>query len=272
MSQNLPEKSPVERFLEGFAAFSDALSWRLAVSTYVLGMAGWSEVPLGKMTERELYDALLEPFVERLWEISDEEVESELDTVIEEIKGELDTAIFEYFRRDKYARLSELVDGWDRFDDRHQVFEDALWVHKQGRYTLSIPALAAQFEGIVRDEVNDYGESTSWRNTFLDTFGHNREDPPLPSNLEDFLTEFGKSLIPERFSRVEEARKYFTLTRIQELFDRKDFKDPESSSTVNRHVILHGVFRTFEEFESLRLFFVLDLLHEAVGLYREAAN
>jgi len=86
------------------------------------------------------------------------------------------------------------------------------------------------------------------------------------------LTEFEKSPIHKRFSDVEEARKHFTLIRIQELFDRKDFANPESSSTVNRHVIVHGVFRNFEEFESLKLFFVLDLLHEAVGLYREAAS
>src|SRR5215217_4483720 len=171
------------------------------------------------------------------------------------------------------TRGSRRVDRWYRFENhRHQVFEDALWVHKQGRYTLSIPALAAQFEGIVRHEVNDYGAKPSWRDTFLDTLGHNRKNPPLPTNLEDFLTEFEKSPIHERFSNVEEARKYFTLIRIQELFDRKDFADPESSSTVNRHVILHGVFRTFGEFESLKLFFVLDLLHEAVGLYRETAS
>ena len=72
------------------------------------------------------------------------------------------------------------------------MFEDALWVHKQGRYTLSIPALAAQFEGIVRHEVNDYDEGRGWRNTFLDTLGHDRENPPSPSNFEDFLSEFEK--------------------------------------------------------------------------------
>ena len=57
-------------------------------------------------------------------------------------------------------------------------------VRKQGRYTLSIPALAAQFEGIARHEANDYREGTYWRNTFLNTLGHNHEDPPLPSNSE----------------------------------------------------------------------------------------
>ena len=60
--------------------------------------------------------------------------------------------------------------------------------------------------------------------------------------------------------------------RIEELFDKKDFADPKSLSTVNRHVILHGVTRNFGELDSMRLFFLLDLLHEAIGFYREAAS
>jgi|SRR5215208_787575 len=130
MSQNLPEESPAERLVEGFKMFSDALTWRLAVSTYVLGRVGWSEVPLGKMTEGDLDRVLLDPFLERLSEKADKEVsgeEDELDIVIEEVKGPVDAAIFEYFRRDDYARLSELVDHWFWFEDhRHQVFKDAL--------------------------------------------------------------------------------------------------------------------------------------------------
>jgi len=257
VSQNPPEKkSAIERFLEDLGVVGEALALHLAVSTYTFSRGGWSEVPLDNMTEPE-FSALLEGLLEK----SDEEVKSELDTVI-----------FEYFRRDNYAPLSELVDRWFLFEDRHQMFEDALWAHKQGRYTLSIPALAAQFEGIVRQEVNDYREGPSWRTVFLGTLEHRRENPPFPSNFRDYLSWFQALPILDRFNSVEEVRKYFTLVRIQELFDERDFADPESSSSVNRHLILHGVFRTLEELESLRLFFVLDLLHEAIGFYREAAS
>ena len=41
---------------------------------------------------------------------------------------------------------------------------------------------------------------------------------------------------------------------------------------MNRHPILHGVFLNFGEVESLKLFFILDLLHEAVGTYEELAQ
>jgi len=259
VSQNPPEKAPVESFLEGLRAFGDAFALRLALSTYTFARGSWSEVPLDNMTEPE-FSALLERLVELL------------DEPDEEVKSELDTVIFEYFRRDNYPPLSELVDRWFPFEDRHQVFEDALWAHKLGRYTLSILALAAQFEGIVRHEVNDYGEGSRWIAVFLDTLGHDRKNPPFPSNFGDFLSWFQELPIHERFSNIEEARRYFTLVRMQELFDRRDFADSQSLSTVNRHVILHGVFRNFEEFESLRLFFLLDLLHEAIGLYREAAS
>jgi hypothetical protein len=124
----------------------------------------------------------------------------------------------------------------------------------------------------VRHEVNDYARGSRWYARFLDTLGHYRDNPPMPSNLEDFLSEFANLPFDERFSNVDQARNYFILIRIQELFDEKDFADPQSLSTVNRHVILHGIARNYEEFDSLRLFFILELLHEAIGLYRHAAS
>lgn len=256
MSENPSEKSAIERFLEGLGAFGEALALQLVVSTYTFSRGGWSEVPLENMPVREFSDLL-----ERLVEKTDEEVKSELDTVI-----------LEYFRRDDYTPLSELIGLWVLFKDRHHVFEDALWAHKQERYTLSIPALAAQFEGIVRDEVNDYGQGSRWIAVFLETLGHDRGNPPFSANFEEFLGWFQELPIHERFSNLEEVRNYFTIVRIQELFDARDFADSQSLSTANRHVIMHGIFHNYTELESLRLFFLLDLLHEAIGFYRYAAS
>jgi hypothetical protein len=47
---------------------------------------------------------------------------------------------------------------------------------------------------------------------------------------------------------------------------------PEFSSQVKRHIILHGVFNNFGELESLRLFFILALFHEAVSDYGELTH
>jgi hypothetical protein len=243
----------VEGFLEGARQAGDALSAWLVVEAMMFHRGGWSEVPLRGMALSEAF-----PLVERLW-----------DKPEEQVRRELDVAIPAYFRRDDYAALRELVEAWQpRFGDRRRTFEDALWAHECGRYTLSIPALAVQIEGIVRDLVGDRKEGSGWRAKFLDDLGHDRKSPPLPSRTED-LPVFLELPAYERFQSVEEVRRYFTLVRVQELFDRADFSDPESSSVVNRNVILHGVFESYGEAESLKLFFVLDLLHEAASMYED---
>lgn len=68
---------------------------------------------------------------------------------------------------------------------------------------------------------------------------------------------------------MEELKTRFALLCINELYDHGEFSDPTYTSSVKRHAILHGVFTNFGELESLRLFFVLALLHDAVGDYEE---
>lgn len=243
-----------KRFLEVAQQIGDGLSVWLILSTTTFARGGWSEIPLKDM---DLSEGM--QLVERLWDRTDEEVQRELDIVIPE-----------YFRRNNYAPLVGIVSSWHlHFGDRHQVFEDALWAHKEGRYTLSIPALAAQVEGIMRDCTGDYGPNAEWRKSFLDFFNYDYESAPQSSteNLQKLI-----ALPPyERFERAEELRKHLTLARIYELFKSIPFSDPQAASLVNRHVILHRVFRKYEEIESSKLFFVLDLLHEAIGMYKEDA-
>ena len=257
MSETPADKHPLLLFLESLMEFGDVLTLSVGISAYMYARGGWSAVPLERMSADE----------------SQELVNQLLVSPEEELESKLDTAVFEYFRRDDYAPLSQLVDAWFRFEyHRRLVFEDALWTHKQGRYTLSIPALAAQFEGIVREEVNDYSRGFRWIAVFLDTLEHYRDKPPFLSNRDDFVPWFVNLEMQERMNEADKIRKYSTLVRIQELFDEKNFADPQSFSMVNRHVVLHGITRNFEEPDSLRLFFILDLLHEALRLYKEAAD
>ncbi len=232
----------------------------LARSSLTFARGGWSEVPLADMDLSELSN-----LVTRL-----------VDKPDDEVKRELDQTIAEYFCENDHARLSEMVAGWEEHfgEERHHVFEDALWAHKQGRYTLSIPALATQVEGIVRDLTGEYGEGRDWIRRFNAAFGLDYKpwDPPLPPNPEQVLTEVGALPVYERFQKVKELRTRFTLLRINELYDNGEFSDPEFASSVKRHAILHGVFNNFGELESLRLFFVLALLHDAVAAYKKKTN
>jgi hypothetical protein len=196
------------------------------------------------------------------------------DKPTEEIESELDKLIPEYFRRDDHAPLSEMVGSWYLYvEDRRQVFEDALWAHKQERYTLSIPALAAQVEGILRELAQRYGgPSNEWETRFYRLLGYNRDQPPRAWTPEEVLPEFLDLPLAERIKRADDLRNHFTLVRINALYEEGNFTNPVFASSVNRHAILHGVFLNFGEVESLKLFFVLDLLHEAVGTYEELAQ
>lgn len=243
----------VSRLREGAVRFGEALiKWRLlCIITFYRG--GWSEVPLRDMELSEFI-----PLVDRL-----------RDKPNEEVKVELDSAILDYFRREDYTPLSNMVASWNpRFENRHHILEDALWAHKLGYYTLSVPTLAAQFEGIIRERTEEYGYGNQWKRTFLETlsYDYGQNNPPRSPTIAE-LPEIMELPAQEQHRMAEELKNDFTLHQIQALFDDQPFSEPGASSVVNRHVILHGVFGSFGEKESLRLFFVLDLLHEAIGMY-----
>lgn len=157
---------------------------------------GWSEVPLSSMNLPEYSD-----LVERLMDKPDKEV-----------KRELDAAIPKYFRRDNYAPLSEMVEGWqEHFRVRYHVFEDALWAHERGRYTLSIPSLATQVEGIVRDLTGEVGGTDrTWIMRFNEAFGFDYKpwDPPPMPDPDEVLTEIRALSVSERYEKAFELRTF----------------------------------------------------------------
>ena len=93
--------------------------------------------------------------------------------------------------------------------------------------------------------------------------------PAPPPTVEEIVAEF-RALTPSiRFERAEELKTHLALRSINELYENGEFSDPEFTSSVRRHPILHGVFTNFGELESLRLFFILGLLHKMVSGYKE---
>lgn len=247
----------IRRAVELATRAMEGVPYVLLRGSVTFGRGGWSEVPLGDM---DLSESMA--LVDRLYDKPDEEV-----------RHELNRAIPEYFRRNDHAPLSQMVASWcEHFEGRHHIFEDTLWAHKQGRYTLSIPTLAAQVEGVLRDLTQEYGRGKrKWIIRFNEAFGfeYDTREPPHPPNVEEVISGFIALPIGERYKKVEEIKTRYTLFRINELYDNGEFSDPVFTSKVKRHAILHGVFSNFGELESLRLFFVLALLHDAVGAYRE---
>jgi hypothetical protein len=160
----------IRRALEaGLQAF-ESLPVSLAITSVTFARGGWSEVPPGNMNLSELT-----PLVERLWEEPDEVV-----------RRELDAAILVYFGREDHAELARMVEGWgERFGWRRRIVEDALFAHRSGLYTLSIPALAAQVEGVLRDLTEEYGRRRHWIDRFNEAFDFRydpRHPPPPPTS------------------------------------------------------------------------------------------
>lgn len=262
----------VEDLIEGARQVGEGLSAFPVAFASTLAQGGWSAAPLDNMDLNEAME-----LVQRLLGKSDDEVKRELDVVIPA-----------YFRKDDHAPLSEMVASWHlHFEDRriwgyddtlwnhhHQVFEDALWAHRKGRYTLSIPALAPQFEGVGQDLMREYGEKPSrWQKSLNDLLDY---DPDKPSKPYEVMPDFVALPILDRFEKargeVEELNRHFTMLRIHEYFKKGNPSRAKAVWSANRHSIAHGNFRNFVEVESLKLFFILDLLHRAVGIYRDRAG
>lgn len=265
MNENPSKRTALDKILDslreigaGAYVLGENIALVLVLSAITFPRGGWSEVPLRDMNLGE-YTRLLE----RLW-----------DKPTDELKSELDKLIPEYFRRDDHAPLSNMAGSWYLYgENRQQVFEDALWAHKQERYTLYIPALVAQVEGILCELAQKYGApSQEWETCFYRLLGYDRDQPPRAWTPEEVLPRFLDLPLAERIGMADELRNHFTLVRINALYEEGDFTNPVFASSVNRHAILHGVFLNFGEIESLKLIFVLDLLHEAVGTYEELAE
>jgi len=242
--------------LETASEFYEAFPLALALASGVFAKGGWSEVPLANMALRET-TALLE----RLKGMPEEDLRLELDGVV-----------LAYFRRNNHAELRAMVEGWEEhFPERRETFAQALFAHEEGLYRLTIPTLAVEVEGILRDLTEEYGRNRNWLDRFNEAFcfGHGPNDLPEVPDLERLAADLMAMPAWERYEEVEELRARFVLVRINELFGSGDLDDPDFVSSVRRHAIGHGAFKAHGELESLRLFFLLELLHDAVGRYMD---
>lgn len=172
------------------------------------------------------------------------------------------SAIIEYASYDGYAIIEEMIAKWSDpvFHRRHHIFDDALSAHRQGWYTLSIPALLPQVEGIIREKLGDVLGEFTWR--FETTYTRFCNETPTISEL------------PERdhgyYSRgeVEAVANDVVLSAVNKLFDNFDPSQEYRSAVLNRHAVCHGRWLSYHTLEnSTRLFLLLDALHDL--LWRE---
>ena len=234
----------------------------LLVESFTFARGGWHDAPLAEAPARAV-----RKLVEDLADKSDDEV-----------KAELDAGIPAYFRDDDHAALWDMIDRWDLYPEwRRQVFEDAFEAHRSGKYTLSVPALAPQIEGILRDETNEYEPDARYIQKINEALGfrYNRREPPAPPSIEDLERTLDDLLaldVPERYREAERISLEHALFRVNELYNNGKFWNPDFVKQTNRHAIVHGVSQDFTELHSVKLFCTVQLVHEIVDGYREATG
>jgi hypothetical protein len=229
------------------------------IRSFTFARGGWHDAPLLQMTAGSLRKI----------------VDSLVDKPDAEVKETLDREIPAYFRSHECDPLKDMVDGWHMYPSwRQKVFEDAVDAHEREMYTLSVPALAPQIEGMLRYETGEYGRGNKWLKKLNRILGfeYNHAEPPAAVTAEDLaqaIEDLGTENLPERFATVEKVDLHHALWRVNELYNNGDFTDPDFINSTNRHGILHGVSENLGELDSMKLFCAVELSYRVVIAYRE---
>ncbi len=166
----------------------------------------------------------------------------------------LNNDILSWFRRNEWEPLTKMVNGWtlNGFSTRIRHFQDALEVHKQGRYTMSVPGLVIHIEGIIREFIQateDFTDSNFWsiRNRFCEKF---KRVTDLPEDHEPDVDD------------VQALENYYNLRVIESLYQNYRPEQHQAPDGISRHAIGHGLWIDYDTEEgSLYLFLLLDMVH-----------
>ncbi len=164
--------------------------------------------------------------------------------------GYASQTIMGYYRRNDHKHLVEMVEEWRNRphfgQERMDIIVDALWAHCQGRYTLSVPALVLQIEGIMSEYVIANGLPAR--------LGKPRQ--VYEAVVGDPL-EYGFSVWA-----IAETLLYQLRENIYHYIPfEEELSRPVHRRHTNRHTISHGITPGYnQENHSLRAFLLLDAL------------
>ncbi len=156
--------------------------------------------------------------------------------------------ILERYREHNCALLRNMVDEWHEnplFTPRMRIFQDALEAHIAGKYTLSVPSLLPQAEGIAARVAGRLPGKDS--KALFETVGE---------KMPDFLSHLMKEALLSYIT--DTAYSYVNFGEFAEWLERRGVSEKE---ILHRHAILHGVQTGYDSEEnSLRAFLLLDAL------------
>lgn len=169
-------------------------------------------------------------------------------------REDLNNYILGWFRQNEWEPLTKVVNGWtlNGFSIRTPHFQDALEVHKQGRYTMTVPGLVIHIEGIIREfiQITDNFTDRSFlpiRDRFREKF-EQVTDLPQDHELD--------------FDDVQALENYYNLQVIESLYQNYRPEQHQAPDGISRHAIGHGMWIDYGTEEgSLYLFLLLDMVH-----------
>lgn len=208
-----------------------------------------------RLQERlELDEKTVRAFKAAGWPIApsmDGQLRSRVVELFEQGKASYATqTILGHYRRGGSANLIAAVESWNDhplFSPRMHIIKDSLFAHLEGFYTLSVPALIPQVEGILteyaalhRTQVS-YGKiSQVYRAAIGDPNEHTFDVWPIASSLL-YLLENSIYIFTDFEAELQKA---------------------VPARTATRHTILHGVNIGYDrQMHSLRVFILLDAIY-----------
>lgn len=167
-----------------------------------------------------------------------------------------------YYRNNGHAALTRAVNKWSQdgtFRPRMMIILDALEAHKRQKYTLSVPTLLPQIEGIASDISRKADNVISKYKKVV--VGHKKTRLGKTKTVVSKLVEesspklgIGHGMHDTLLAFIEEP-----------LYTSRDFEEDYNAirkhTGLSRHGILHGLQIRYANYtNSLRLFLVLDIL------------
>jgi len=167
-------------------------------------------------------------------------------------KQNLTAFLIDYYNDNDCIRLNQIIKGWklEKFTNNQEIFEDSLWAHKKSKFTLTVPALTIQVEGILRS----YFNHISKRSIKAYQEELKKEYKQMFENKEENVHLIDKLLHMQNVEFLDKG-----INRFTESFDPSE---PRDFDDLHRNPLFHGQYKNYNSIEmSTKLFLFLDMLH-----------
>jgi len=173
--------------------------------------------------------------------------------------------VISHYEKYSWAALESTLKSWLEnpiFARRIAILKDSLSVHKQGKWTLSVPSLLPQIEGLSLDIVKQLGLPRGRKAIVIDKNINKEIGRTLPSQVFS-------SLSTDIFTPREMVAIYTLLYHLEGQLYKwinllEEIRQTDELDYLNRHSVLNGAQIDYaSKINSLRCFLILDTLQLA---------